>query len=215
MTILTLIAELFPLSALTLIIGLLYNFVTNPTLLTLIYFILAIYLYPLLAYRLHNIIFPLKEGVYNLALKKYNPWWGSYKIQQIYYHLPFLESLLIMCPGLYSLWLRAWGSKIGKNIVWTPNIQITDRSLMIIGDNVVFGHQAQFISHVITPKKNEIALYIKKILIGQNSFIGAASRFGPGVTIHENTSIRILTVGLPNQEFCPKETTTDSNRNKD
>lgn len=201
MSLAALIIGLFPLSVVLFTALSFIHFVKEPLLINFLLIPVFLYLYPLLSFRLHNLIFPLNEGLYDLALKKYTPWWGSFKIQQIYYHLPFIESLLQTVPGLYSLWLRLWGSSIGKNIVWTPSVEISDRSLMEIGDNVVFGHQSQFICHVISPKEDKMVLFIKKIKIGNNSFIGAASRFGPGVEVESNTLIGLLTIGMPRQVF--------------
>ncbi len=161
----------------------------------------SLYLFPLLSFRLIGLISPIKEGTDDLLKKKFNTWWAAHQIQTIYYVFPFLENILKVVPGLFSLWLRLWGSRIGKNVYWTPNIIVNDRSLLDIADNVILGHRIEFLSHVITPKDSQLLLYVKKISIGPNAFIGAGSRFGPGVIIDENALLGVLTDGEVNQHF--------------
>ena len=152
-----------------------------------------IYLLPPLTLRLHQLIFPIKEGASNLSERKYSPWWGAHQIQLIYIAIPQLEALLRMVPGLYSVWLRLCGSKVGRNVYWTPNVEITDRCLMDIGDRVVFGHRTHFFAHAIKPGKRGMILYTRRIKIGDDVFIGAGSRAGPGVVIANGVCLPILT----------------------
>lgn len=163
--------------------------------------LLIVYLYPVMAFRLINLFYPLTEGRFELTEKKYNAWWGSHQFQLIYYACPFLEALLRTVPGLYSAWLRLWGARIGKQIYWTPNVEIDDRPLIEIGDGVIVGHQLHLISHVILPYKNKLSLYVKSIRIGDACFLGAGSRLGPGVEVESFTTLPILTTGHVNQHF--------------
>ena len=102
----------------------------------------AIYLLPVLCYRLHNALWPVEPGGSYLIGEAYSPWWGGHQLQLIYLAAPWLEGLLRLIPGLYSAWLRLWGSTVGKSVYWTPQVEIGDRGLMIIGDQVIFGHRA-------------------------------------------------------------------------
>ncbi|NET74012.1 MAG: acyl transferase, partial [Sphaerospermopsis sp. SIO1G2] len=133
--------------------------------------------------------------------KKYSPWWGSHQIQVIYIAIPLLESILRLIPGMFSLWLKLWGSKIGKNVYWTPSLEIADRSLLEIGDNVVIGHRVSISSHVIKPKKENLMLYVKKVKIGNNVFVGGGSMIAPGVVINDGQFIQVNTILLPNQKI--------------
>ncbi len=201
MTLLARLLSLFPLSCAVFMLLSLRRIILDPSALNFSLFLASCYLYPLLAFRLHNLFFPLKEGAFNLAQKKYSPWWGSFKIQEIYYQIPQLEYLLHLIPGLYSFWLRLWGSKIGKGVIWTPNVEVNDRGLMRIGDGVVTGHKCHFICHVIWPKKDGLLLIVKRITLDSHAFIGAGSKFGPGVIVEERVCIPALTQGLPKQHF--------------
>lgn len=155
--------------------------------------VFVLYILPLLTYHLHNHFYPLTEGASLISGKFYCPWWGAHHIQLIYGVFPILEVILRLFPGLFSLWLRLWGSKIGKNVYWTPVVFIADRALLEIGDNVILGHGLSFTSHLINPRAKGLILYIRKIIIGENSFIGARASFGPGAIIPPNSDVAFAT----------------------
>lgn len=155
--------------------------------------IFVIYGLPLLIYRIHNHFYPLKEGATYISGDKYNPWWGTHQIQMVYGAFPVLEVILRLIPGLFSQWLRLWGSKIGKNVYWTPGVFIADRGLLEIGDNVILGYDLSFTSHLINPREKELILYVRKIIIGENSFIGARASFGPGAIVPANSDVAFET----------------------
>lgn len=149
----------------------------------------ALYVVPPLLFRVHQLVFPLKQGGSRLVGKGYSPWYGGHQIQLVYLAFPFLETVLRMIPGAFSLWLRLWGSKVGRSVYWTPMVEISDRSLLEIGDRVVFGHRAGAYGHVIKPRRKNLLLYVKRIQIGSDSFVGAGSVLAPGVTIHEGAFV--------------------------
>jgi hypothetical protein len=163
--------------------------------------IFVVYLLPPVTLRLHEIFFPLREGVSRLSEPKYSRWWGAHQIQLIYIALPQLEALLRLVPGLYSAWLRLWGSRVGRKVYWTPNIEITDRSMLEIGDRVVFGHKCKLLGHAIKPKGAAVILYLRAIKIGSDAFIGAGSRIGPGAVISDGSYLPVLTDVYINQEI--------------
>jgi len=209
MTWLSRLVSLFPLSVLLLWLGSVYLLLRQPHWLNLLWPLLVLYLYPVLAFRLLNLCCPLQPGRYDLAARSYNAWWGSHQFQLIYFACPWLEGLLRLVPGLYSVWLRLWGAKVGKNIYWTPNIEIADRPLLQIGDDVIVGHKVQIISHVLIPYRQRLSLYVKAVEIGPQCFLGAGSRLGPGVVVEDGVQLPILTDGTINQRFSatdPKQT---------
>ncbi len=163
--------------------------------------ILVVYLLPPITLRLHEMFFPLSEGLSKLSEPKYSHWWGAHQIQLIYIALPQLEALLRLVPGLYSAWLRLWGSRIGRKVYWTPNVEITDRSLLEIGERVVFGHKCKLLGHAIKPKGTAVILYLRRIKIGADVFIGAGSRIGPGAVISDGSYLPVLTDVYINQEI--------------
>ena len=163
----------------------------------------AIYLLPLACYRLLRTMSASEEGLFRLGERKFNPWWAGHQIQALFIGWPFLEVTLRLIPGLYSLWLRAWGSRVGRRTYWTPRVEILDRGLMEIGDDVIFGHKVECFAHVLKSKNGRLLLYVRRISIGSSVFIGAGSRMAPGIRIPEGSQVPLLTDLYPNQEFSP------------
>jgi hypothetical protein len=104
-------------------------------------------------------------------------------------------------PGLFSLWLRAWGSTVGRAVYWTPGLEIADRSLLRIGDRVVFGHRVGLYAHLVAPKHGRLVLYVKRITIGSDVFVGAGTRMGPGVRIDDGVTVPVLSDLYPNHHL--------------
>ena len=154
----------------------------------------------MLFYRLHEWVYPVREGVSYLLGKEYSPWWGSHQIQVIYIAIPVLEALLRLIPGAFSCWLRLWGAKVGRDVYWTTRLEIADRSLLEIGDRVVIGHGVGIYSHIIKPRKQNLMLYVKKVKIGSNVFVGAGSNLAPGVVIGDGSYLPAATKLYPNQK---------------
>lgn len=177
----------------------LYEFVVQPTFTHFVLILFAIYLFPIAIFRLQNSIVPLKEDKVVFMGSGFCPWWGAHQIQQVYSAIPFLEGVLRIIPGVYSFWLRLWGSKIGKQVYWTPRIEIVDRSLLEIGDYVIFGHRAATSSHIIKQSEGKLILQVGKVRLGKNVLIGAGARLGPGTIVADNISIPINTILLIDQ----------------
>ncbi|WP_243714122.1 acyl transferase [Nostoc sp. 106C] len=162
--------------------------------------LLSIYGLPVIVYRWHQWVYPVPEGITYLCGKEYSPWWGSHQIQVIYITIPVLEAVLRLIPGAFSFWLRLWGAKVGRNVYWTPGLEIADRGLLEIGDRVIMGHRVGISSHVIKPRKQNLMLYVKKVKIGNDVFVGAGSIFAPGVVIGDGTFLTMATNLSPNQQ---------------
>ena len=158
--------------------------------LNFIWLLVVVYLMPLILYRIHFLFFPFTDGFWHLSEKKYNPWWASHMFQFPYVALPWIESIIHFVPGLYSMWLRAWGSKIGKAVYWTPRVEIVDRGLVEVGDGAVFGHISALCSHMVADIEGKPALVIKTIKIGDKAFIGADSQLGPGAEVPARTKLK-------------------------
>ncbi len=185
--------SLFPAFILLLAFGGLLRLITDPSPFAILFLVFVIYILPPLVHRVHGLIWPVIEGVSRLDTPRYSPWWASHNFQSIYDALPFLERILRLLPGCYSSWLRFWGSKVGRRVYWTPSVEITDRSLIQVGDDVVFGHRVASYGHVIRIRNGEMRLTVRRITIGDRVFIGAGSRLGPGARIADDTVVPLLT----------------------
>ncbi len=160
-----------------------------------------LYLVPPILYRIHNLIWPMKPGYTDITEKKYVPWYGSHQLQLLFVTCPAIEGLLRLVPGLYSCWLRLWGAEIGKGVYWTPQVEIIDRPLMIVGSKVVIGHLVKFCAHYITPYKGKLSLYVAPIEVGENAFVGAESRLSAGVKITPGAVLKYHSICRPNQTY--------------
>lgn len=200
MTLLSKILAYFPTLIILLTIASFLYLCAHPGIVGVGLLLFSLYGFPVLIYRLHQRFYPVEEGISYLCGNEYSPWWGSHQIQAIYIAVPALEALLRLIPGAFSLWLRLWGAKVGQNVYWTPGLEIADRGLLEIGDRAVFGHHIGIYPHIIKPRKQNLMLYVKKVKIGSDVFLGAGSHFGPGVVVPDGTYLPVATHLYPNQE---------------
>jgi four helix bundle protein len=203
MTPLSTFFSFFPLLVMGIALAAFLFLCAQPGLFSLLLLLFSLYGFPLLVYRIHQYFYPVKEGISYLRRRQYSPWWGSHQIQIIYIAFPALESLLRLIPGAFSLWLRLWGAKVGRGIYWMPELEIADRGAIEIGDRAVIGHKVGIYSHIIKPKKQDLMLYVKTVKIGNDAFIGSASRLGPGVAISDGSYIPVTSDLFPNQKINP------------
>lgn len=200
MTLLSKILSFFPALVLLLTGGSFIFFAHSPGIFSILSILFSLYGLPVLVYRLYHWKYPVQEGISYLVGKEYSSWWGSHQIQVIYIAIPALEAVLRLIPGLFSAWLRLWGAKVGKNVYWTPGLEIADRGFLEIGDRVVMGHKVGLSSHIIKPRKQNLMLYVKKVKIGNDVFVGASSLLGPGTVIEDGISLPITTSLYLNQK---------------
>ena len=153
-----------------------------------------LYALPMLCYRLHMGLWPIRPGRSRLDLPQtYVPWWGGHLCQLPYDAFPQLEAALRLVPGLYSLWLRGWGARIGRAVHWTPRVEITDRGLVTVGDGALIGHQAVLCAHMVRRNaRGELWLIVHPIHIGAGAVVGAASRLGPGARVADGEQLPAL-----------------------
>jgi hypothetical protein len=164
--------------------------IKDPGLTQFLVLLSSIYLMPLILFRIHSLFFKIEDGEFDLSQKKYNPWWTAHMLQYPFIALPFLESILHFFPGLYSLWLRGWGSKIGKKVFWTPRTEILDRNLVEVGDGTIIGHMTIMCSHLVETQSGVPKLVIKKVKIGDRCLVGADAQLGPGAEVPSRTQLK-------------------------
>lgn len=144
---------------------------------------------PVLVYRAVQRVAPLREGLSDLSQRRHSPWWTSLHLQWIYFSFPALEALLRMVPGLYSAWLRAWGSRVGRGVNWTPRVEILDRGMLEIGDGAILGHRATLSSHVVTARDGRSWVYVRRVRIGSGVLVGGHAMVAPGVHVGQGATI--------------------------
>ncbi len=183
---------LFPAAWLLAVLACVLLLVMFPGLPSLLLLAFVTYLLPVACFRVHDAVWPLVEGRSRIDAPGYSPWWGGHQFQVAYSAFPALEAALRLVPGLYSAWLRLWGSRVGRRVYWTPLVEITDRSLLDIGDGVVFGHRAACYGHLVKRRGGGMVLYVRRIRIGAGAMLGAGARLGPGARIAAGAEVPLL-----------------------
>lgn len=126
----------------------------------------------------------VSAGTYPLDSRLFRLWWFTAQWQVVFNRLPFLEEALRLVPGLYSAWLRLWGSEVGRFVYWSPGTVLLDRSLVAIGDRVVFGVTSRLHPHLIDRNEDgDVCLYLGAVRIGDDAMVGGMSVLAPGVYI--------------------------------
>ncbi len=184
MTLLGRLVSVFPLVHALLIFYAVLCFVYHPDWALLLWLLGVTYLMPPMLWRLYSMKYPMRSERVILSGTTRCHWWVAHQLQMVYAAVPFLEAFLRLIPGVYSAWLRLWGSRIGKNVYWTVQVELLDRHLLRIGDGVIFGHRSQCSSHIIARRPNgNLILVARAVCIGNGVFVGACARIGPGVKI--------------------------------
>jgi hypothetical protein len=197
MTPLSRMMALFPAILLGLVAADLLWLIFAPGILPVLGLPLLLYGLPLACFRLHERLHPVTQGRTNLAGADYSAWWGGHQLQWIYLAFPALETVLRAVPGLFSAWLRAWGSTIGDGVYWTPELTIADRSLLQIGDGVIFGQRVALTAHLIKPADGgKLHCIVRKVVVGERAFVGAGSTLGPGAVIAPGSLVPTGTLAL-------------------
>ncbi len=125
-------------------------------------------------------------------------WWTLFQLQMIFCRLPALEEILRLAPGLYSLWLRVWGSRLGRLTYWAPGTFVSDRSFLIIGNDVVFGAGVRLIPHLIQrAESGKLELCLAKIEIGDRVVVGGFSILGAGTVVQADQTTRAALLSPP------------------
>jgi len=192
----------FPLLMTVLSIVALGVFAKWPSVWSMLLLALTLYGLPPMVLRILLRWTPIASGVSTIDDRTFSPWLASHHIQAFYDALPYLESLLRVIPGFYSLWLRMWGARIGYGVEWPVRMDVLDRNLLEVGNRVVFAREVEMASHV--RKKTEggaSRVLVRPVRIGGYSFIGAASRIGPGANIPANANVPERTIVDVNETF--------------
>lgn len=163
--------------------------------------IAVIYLLPPMVLRIMLRWAPISIGISKIDGRKFSPWLAAHHIQAFYDALPFLEALLRVIPGFYSMWLRMWGSRIGYGVEWSVNASILDRNLMEIGNRVVFSRHVELSAHVRRKTEGGSLVLVRPVHIGGYAFLGAGAQIGPGANIPANASVPPLAIVDVNEVF--------------
>lgn len=158
----------------------------------------TVYLLPPILARIVLKLFPIRRTHIPISSKEFTTWWFIFSTQTIFLRFPFLEEVLRSIPGLYSAWLRLWGSKIGKMTYWAAGTTILDRSFLSIGDNLMLGAGVRLNPHVIITEENgERTLLLAPVTVGSNCLIGGYSLLTAGTTLSDDESTKAFLISPP------------------
>lgn len=127
-------------------------------------------------------------------------WWACFQCQVLFLRFPVLEEILRLVPGLYSLWLRGWGSRIGRLTYWAPRTTVLDRGFLDLGDRVVFGAGVRLNPHVMERDPQaaaEAVLLLAPVVIGADALIGGYSLLTAGTEIAAGEATRAFLICPP------------------
>jgi hypothetical protein len=152
--------------------------------------VIVLYIFPPLACRTAYLFLKPAAGRHSVSSGAFLRWWLSAQWQVIFNRLPMLEEILRIVPGLYSVWLRLWGAKVGSLVYWSPGVAVLDRSFVRIGSRVVLGAGVRLNPHVIVPGKGRDAqLWLAPVILGDDCLIGGYSLITAGSTIPTGFSV--------------------------
>jgi len=138
------------------------------------------------------------QGRILVGSKDFFVWWLVFQLQMVFCRLTALEEVLRFIPGLYSQWLRLWGSRIGRFTYWSPGTLITDRSFLSIGDDVVFGAGVRLNPHVLAKGRNgELELLLATVRLGDRVQVGGYSLLTAGTEIQDGEITRAFLISPP------------------
>lgn len=158
----------------------------------------ALYLVPPLLTRLVRAVATMPEGAVSIDSGAFLAWWATAQFQMLFNRFLFLEEALRVFPGLYSAWLRLWGSRIGRLTFWAPGTTVLDRSYLDIGDDVVFGAGVRLNGHVLLRnREGRLELALATLKIGRGATVGGYCLLTAGTEIAAGDATRACLVSPP------------------
>jgi hypothetical protein len=140
----------------------------------------------------------LPAGTFAVPSGAFFRWWMTWQLQMLFNRLPWIDETLRFVPGLYSLWLRLWGARIGRLTLWSPGVRIHDRPLIQIGHDVVIGIDARLLGHYGgLDETGRTVLTLGPVTIGDRTTIGGSALLAPGVVLDADQSTEALFLGAP------------------
>lgn len=125
-------------------------------------------------------------------------WWTSWQLQMVFNRFSWIEEGLRVVPGLYSLWLRLWGARVGRLTLWSPGVRIYDRPFVRIGDDAVIGIEACLLGHFGgLDGEGRAHLIVGPVEVGDRTTVGGRALLGPGVVLESDQFTETLFLGTP------------------
>ncbi len=159
------------------------SFCAAPSLWSGFVLVMALYVAPAFLTRLLDLFRPLNEGTFEVESVAALSWETARRLQAFYDALPFLEAVLRLIPGAYSVWLRLWGSRIGYGVAWPIELHVADRSLLQIGNRVIVGQRASLSGHKLIVRDGRPFMVVKRVDVRDRAILE------PGVTLEAGSHV--------------------------
>lgn len=198
------VAMIFPIVHLILVIAAGVYLLKAGNAFSFLFLVLVIYVLPVALWRLMVCFYPIHEGQSFIGIKESSghPWLVAHQLQYLFITFSFFERVLILIPNVYSAWLRLWGSRIGKKVVWTPRVEVIDRTHLDIGDYCVIGDKTYLSSHIVRRKNGRLVLLFRGVQVGERALIGYSSQLLAGAQVAAFSQIPAQTmVGMGNRKL--------------
>lgn len=157
-----------------------------------------LYLAPPLAARILLALAPIRGARHPVGSPAWATWWVLLMLQTLFCRFPALEEALRLVPTLYSLWLRLWGSRVGRLVYWSPGTEVFDRSFLEVGDDVVFGGCVRLTAHlVVRHADGSMELLLAPIRIGPRVLLGACAGLSSGAEVAADEAPKAFTLFPP------------------
>jgi acetyltransferase-like isoleucine patch superfamily enzyme len=103
--------------------------------------------------------------------------------------LPYLLQLLACFLQLYNWYLRAMGTKIGKEVFCLGGV-VAEYDQVSIGDGTVIGDGAFLLTHTVEARH----VKVRPITIGKNVTIGALSAVLPDACMEDHATLHEMSL---------------------
>ncbi len=176
------------------------HFALDSFLCFLVFFIFQT-IFTLITLKILRLFLPIEEGVYSYQTHPLECFgWNLYGFLCITHLNLFYDKILLPIPfrkGFYQL----MGAQIGGGIIPISG-QLLDPHLISLGSNTHIGEDALLTPHAVT---SDNKLYIGRIIIGENTMIGAKSTIMPGVKIGNGAMVNAMSLVTMNTVIADNE----------
>jgi len=125
--------------------------------------------------------------------RAYKVWWFTHQWQAVFNRLPWIEEILRLVPGVYSLWINMWGGNASTMVYWSPGCIVIDRPLVVVEAYAVIGGHAGITAHLGgIGADGSYVIDIAAPQVRRGAVVGARSSLGPGAILEAH---RVLPPG--------------------
>lgn len=147
-------------------------------------FLAWLYLAPPALGRLVTGLFGAPQGTFAMADRGYRVWWTMTQLQMPFNRLPMLDEALRLVPGLYALWIAAWGGSLSPFAFVGPGVVITDRHMAAVGRGALLGAKSKLVGHMaLRDEAGRWRVVVAGPVVEADAVVGGEAGMGPGARL--------------------------------